>query len=411
MAEAADLVVRDLDAPVEEPLVRGGTIERTVTEVERGLALALSGGGYRAMLFHVGALWRLKELKLLGSLKRISSVSGGSITAGVVAIHWNRINPESPEMDQYVSEVVAPLRELASDTIDVNAVGWGVINPFRSVGDEVAAYYRDYLFGSKTLQDLPEGNTRFVFTATSVQTGSLWRFSRPYMGDYRVGLFENPKVDIATAVAASSAFPPFLSPVTLDLAAETLKPGTAGELFKPPYNEVVVLTDGGVYDNLGLEPIWKRYDTILASDGGRSLAFDGDPADDWARHSRRLIDLLQGQVSRLRRRQLMESFRRGRHTRPDERNSLLEREGRWGVYFGIQTNINNYDVVDALPAPFERTSEIALIDTRLAALEDEVQEQLINWGYAVSDAAVRSAGLGLEPGFRAPKFPYPRGID
>ena len=52
---------------------------------EDGVALSLSGGGYRAMVFHVGALWRLNEVGLLSKLKRISSVSGGSITAGALA--------------------------------------------------------------------------------------------------------------------------------------------------------------------------------------------------------------------------------------------------------------------------------------------------------------------------------------
>ena len=58
----------------------------TSAEPEPGTALCLSGGGYRAMLFHVGALWRLNDAKLLASLKRISSVSGGSITAGLLAV-------------------------------------------------------------------------------------------------------------------------------------------------------------------------------------------------------------------------------------------------------------------------------------------------------------------------------------
>jgi Patatin-like phospholipase len=49
------------------------------------VALCLSGGGFRAMLFHVGALWRLNELGWLKKLERVSSVSGGSITAGVLA--------------------------------------------------------------------------------------------------------------------------------------------------------------------------------------------------------------------------------------------------------------------------------------------------------------------------------------
>src|SRR6266699_6318861 len=58
---------------------------------EDGLALCLSGGGYRAMLFHLGALWRLNELGYLPRLARISSVSGGSITAGVLGLHWSKL--------------------------------------------------------------------------------------------------------------------------------------------------------------------------------------------------------------------------------------------------------------------------------------------------------------------------------
>jgi predicted acylesterase/phospholipase RssA len=49
-----------------------------------GIALCLSGGGYRAMLFHLGTLWRLNEFGLLFRLQRISSVSGGSITGAIL---------------------------------------------------------------------------------------------------------------------------------------------------------------------------------------------------------------------------------------------------------------------------------------------------------------------------------------
>jgi NTE family protein len=53
---------------------------------ESGTALCLSGGGYRAMVFHVGVLWRLYQAGLLSGIKRISSVSGGSITAGLLGL-------------------------------------------------------------------------------------------------------------------------------------------------------------------------------------------------------------------------------------------------------------------------------------------------------------------------------------
>ena len=54
--------------------------------------LALSGGGFRATLFHLGAVWRLNEMALLPEIGQISSVSGGSILAGLMAVRWSRLN-------------------------------------------------------------------------------------------------------------------------------------------------------------------------------------------------------------------------------------------------------------------------------------------------------------------------------
>lgn len=62
---------------------------------EQGIALCLSGGGSRAMLFHVGALMRLNEFGLLPKLARVSSVSGGSITAGMLAVQWSGLSFEA----------------------------------------------------------------------------------------------------------------------------------------------------------------------------------------------------------------------------------------------------------------------------------------------------------------------------
>ena len=107
-----------------------------------------------------------------------------------------------------------------------------------------------HLLGDATLQDLPD-RPRFVFNATNLQSGVLWRFSKPYMADYRVGMVESPAVRLADAVAASSAFPPFLSPLRLPVDG-AYAPGQES-LTGPEYRRRPVLTDGGVYDNLGLE--------------------------------------------------------------------------------------------------------------------------------------------------------------
>ena len=60
-------------------------------EPEPGIALCLSGGGYRAMVFHVGVIWRLYESGWLAKLDRVSSVSGGSIAAALLGLVWDRL--------------------------------------------------------------------------------------------------------------------------------------------------------------------------------------------------------------------------------------------------------------------------------------------------------------------------------
>ena len=229
-----------------------------------GIALCLSGGGYRAMLFHLGTLWRLNELGYLPKLDRVSSVSGGSITAAVLGMNWSGLglDPVTGVGAGFGTAVVAPIRNLARKTIHLPAVLMGMLS-LGLLGSQTAVYYRRYLFGAKTLQDLPD-RPRFVLNATSMQSGALWRFSKPYMADWRVGTVNVPQVQLAAAVAAYSAFPPFLSPVIL--RHQNFVPNSGTDLQSLPFTTRIVLTDGGVYDNLGLETAWKNYQTILVSD-------------------------------------------------------------------------------------------------------------------------------------------------
>jgi predicted acylesterase/phospholipase RssA len=143
---------------------------------------------------------------------------------------------------------------LAGKTIDGGSILTGIVLP-GSIADKVVDAYGKHLFGNATLQALP-AEPRFVINATSVQIGALWRFSRPYMADYRVGMVRSPTVELAKAVAASAAFPPVLSPLRLELDASRYDPPSAQaseDLHREPFLTDVVLSDGGVYDNLGLE--------------------------------------------------------------------------------------------------------------------------------------------------------------
>ena len=343
---------------------------------EDGVALSLSGGGYRAMVFHVGALWRLNEVGLLRKLKRISSVSGGSITAGVLALSWKNLDFQAGVAKNF-DAVVSSVRKMSEKTIDVGAVIGGIFLP-GTISDRVAKAYDDVLFKGATLQQFPDDATaqapRFVINATNVQTSVLWRFSRPYMGDYRVGLVKNPDVPIAKAVAASSAFPPILSPMSLPITQPvTATPGA--DLSRPPFTSTAVLTDGGVYDNLGLETV-KSIKVLLVSDAGQKIAPEEDPAHDWARHSVRILDTVDNQVRSLRKRQLIDAYKRGDHA---------------GAYWGIRTSFADYGLTaDPLKCTQRNATPLSEIPTRLEAMPTDQHDKLVNWGYAICDAALRA---------------------
>lgn len=359
---------------------------------EPGLALCLSGGGYRAMVFHLGVLWRLNEMGYLSRLARISSVSGGSITAALLGLRWRKLQFVGGVASNLETEVIAPIRAFAHVNIDISSVVAGTLLP-GSISDKVAKAYDEHLFHGATLQDLPDDPPRFVINATNVETGSLWRFSKPYMRDYQVGEVKRPKVTLAAAVAASSAFPPVLSPATLHLKESDFSSADGEPYRRKAFMTNVRLTDGGVYDNLGLETAWKRYDTILVSDAGRAMAADPDPHTNWLSHTKRVLDMVDNQVRALRKRQVVGSF-----------TAKL----RKGAYWSVRSNINDYGLATSLPCPPDRTAELAQISTRLSDMPGELQERLINWGYAICDTALRR---WVDPAQPAPTgFPYARGV-
>lgn len=364
-----------------------------------GVGLCLSGGGYRAMLFHVGALWRLNELGWLPRLSFVSSVSGGSITAGVLAVKWPDLRFGSDgAAANFPAEIAGPLRALADRTIDIPSVLTGILIPGTTVGDRTAASLRRRLFGAATLADLPD-NPRFILTATNLHSGSLWRFSKPYMRDWQVGRVSEPTVPLARAVAASAAFPPVLSPVTLkvDPAAWDVVETKPRDNIEPWPPRTIKLSDGGVYDNLGLQPVLQRCATILVSDGGGHISYQERVASDWARHLHRVLAVVDNQVRSLRKTELIDDYQRGTFG---------------GAYWGIRGDLPDYvlhatkPVTGALDAPLAATSQLAAIGTRLAAMDGATQERLINWGYAICDVAMRGM---VEPADRPPHFPYRRG--
>lgn len=341
-----------------------------------GVGLCLSGGGYRAMVFHLGVLRRFNETGWLQKLTRVASVSGGSIIAAQLGMVWKKLEFNNGVATNFDTLVGNPILDLAAKTIDRKAILAGALLP-GSISQRVQAAYDKALFHGATLQTLPgkgEGPT-FILLATNLSNAAMWRFSKAYMRDYRGDAIDNPTLPLAHAVAASSAFPPFLSPSVLDI----------------PDRPALHLTDGGVYDNLGLEPIVKRCKTVFVSDGGGTFGEPAKPHTDWLRGTLRVLNTVDVEVRRLRRRQI---------------NGLLTSGQRSGAFFAINTEYGRFpNRSPALPATAAATKDLAATKTRLAKLDSQRCRKLVNWGYAAADAALRSY---VDPRLAQPAgFPYP----
>jgi NTE family protein len=357
--------------------------------VEPGIGLALSGGGFRAALFHTGAMWRLFEFGVPARLNRISSVSGGSIFLGVLACAWREIASSASALEAYKARVVEPLRQFCSKQIDTFAIGEGFLGILGTAAEAITARYAQLM--PLSLGELPDAPL-FIFDATNLQTGRSFRFSKPYMGDYRIGLVRSPDCSVAKAVAASSAFPPFLSPVVLENPGVFDAVEGATLNGNSEFTKRIYLADGGVYDNLGLETVVKRCQTILASDAGAPFSQRASIQADWVHQPLRALDIALDQAVDLRKRALIGDYQSNQ---------------RSGTYWGISTDIGDYKLDDSLPCLESRVAPLASMRTRLNPFSEIEQGQLINWGYAVCDAAVRKYAPEIVETKSNPAWPCP----
>lgn len=346
----------------------------------RGIGLCLSGGGYRATLFHLGALRRLNELGVLArdDFRSISSVSGGSITAAALAtalvarVPWPAAGPIADEI--WDREIRDPLRELTRHDIRTGAIAkrlWPWNWPRAATGIESLVSTYEARLTSLRLGQLPE-RPAFILCATDMAFGVNWIFTRDRMGDYMAG-YTKPADDfpLARAVAASSCFPPVFNPMPMRLPPGALKGGKAPP---GPARDAALadlrLTDGGAYDNMGLEPVWKNHGIVLVSDAGGLFTAEGDRGLLW--RIPRYQGIQEAQARGLRKRWLISSFLSG----------ALE-----GTYWGVGSARSRYGRTGGFSKELAH-EVIAEIRTDLDEFSDAEAAVLENHGYLLADAAV-----------------------
>nr|WP_298097269.1 patatin-like phospholipase family protein [uncultured Shinella sp.] len=260
----------------------------TINGETKKLGLALSGGGFRAAAFHLGVFTELKALNLLDKLDLLTCVSGGSIAGGFLASNWN-----APDVLDRLGDY------LSKKSIAISSVVGGLISPFSTRLEKLAETYERDLFGTKKLSDLRNG-PRIYFNATNLSTGNMFFFvagkslvpggdAGETMGEHESGTTAASDFPISRAVAASSAFPPVFPPLRVD-----------ADVYPNALTEYVTLTDGGVYDNLGINPLLRNkrnpLDYCIVSDGGKPFAITPEPTESGTIVLKEAINILMEQV-------------------------------------------------------------------------------------------------------------------
>jgi NTE family protein len=351
----------------------------------RGVALCLSGGGYRAALFHLGAVRRLNELGVLGRIDTITSVSGGSILAAHLAktmgAAWPAPGEVFPDFDTKVSK---PFHLMCERNIRTVPLALGLL-PWNWGGhaavDALEREYFSYLTKA-TLTSLPT-RPNFVFCATDMSYGVNWTFSRHLVGSYMAGYASTPAGwTVARAVAASSCFPPFFNPQPIGLSPRDLAHGDDKSTERDERVRTLRLSDGGLYDNMGLEPVWKSHLVVLVSEGGSTFDAGADGGLLWRLN--RYMEVQGRGGGATRKRWLISSFAK----------RVLR-----GTYWGIGTDIADYDVpVTGYPRDITKKL-IAEIRTDLDAFTLAERFVLENHGYVLAQAAIQKYAdfLALNP--------------
>lgn len=354
---------------------------------EKTIALALSGGGVRAMVFHLGVLKALAENGLLEKVSKISTVSGGSLLVGLI-LQENQLR--WPSSNVFLDSIYPELRE----KLCARSLQWGaarqLLNPCNwkfllSRANLLALALKNEWGINGKLADLPS-TPEWAINGTTAENGKRFRFKNDSLGDYSLGYASPRDFGIAEAMAVSAAFPGGFGPLVLNTTQFTWKKrpwGAPGGTEEPTDIGFLKLHlyDGGVYDNLGLEPFFDsgrlqaKHDNtyIVTSDAGAPLPSGFSYGRFNLFRLKRVADIMSDQARALR----VRTFA-----------TFLQDQNDRGAYIYINTPL-----AGATTCPSAEFA--AQFPTTLRSLNYLEFDMLANHGYAVTRKVEREYGLLL----------------
>ncbi len=351
------------------------------------IGLALSGGGFRATLYHLGLARFLRDAGILPHVTDIAAVSGGSIFAAHLGLNWSRYNSSDSEFDAAANELLAFIRlDVRNRIVRRYGLGFALRGPRRLLGWSnrkltrtglLESHYEKYLYGDTSLFQLPVV-PRLHLLATNLSEGrlcsfhrdGLWMIGRDAGQTFRIDHIHAGLATVPMAVAASSAFPGFFPPTELtgsDVGARS------GEFGRQSY------TDGGVFDNLGVRMFRfltlsskadeSPWDGVLVSDVGKPFEVQSNlRAGGLIRTAMRASDILMDRVWQL------------------ENETFQDTPG---FAFARITDLVDPEQDPTAPHP-ELQRQLASIRTDLDRFSDIEISSLIRHGYCVARQTCRA---------------------
>jgi NTE family protein len=381
------------------------------------LALALSGGGFRAALFHLGVLKRIAECGWLDRVDAMSGVSGGSILVAFSALRWEALIAAGGGPEAWETLVERPFIEIVTSKSVMHSLTLRLplaILTGRSRTDVMATVLDDGFFGNRRCFDLPQ-HPLIVLNATNLISMRAWRFTREGQGDSRFGYsaWTSAATHLGEAVAASAAFPPVFPPAMVNTTSLRFSGPVYGE--PPlPIPASIPLTDGGVYENTGTEVLMKetllpgniilpQAEFIIVSDGGypskRQFGLSSVPGLATYRLLKRCNEVAMEQVSALRRRTLIKEF-------SEKHNGLLVMLGSSEARLPTESReAFRIRIGEECRLPDELVARIHTIRTHLNRFAEAEATALMYHGYVLTDGILSSLRPTLPVEYQVPAAP------
>jgi NTE family protein len=349
---------------------------------EPAIALAFSGGGFRATLTALGVLRFLAQAGLLPQVRYVSSVSGGSLANGLLACQYEALEQLHFGPAALDDLVLRPFVDrISSDSLSLAVVRnvWRTIGP-QTRTDVLARMLDKWFFRGRMLEELSPA-CRFIFNAASLTTGVRFGFERDVVGDWVMGRVSTAgsRLRVAQAAAASAAVPGAFAPFVVK-----------GLQFPCANGRVAKLLDGGAYDNSALEPVDDLQGALLVAvnAGGlfRTGAYGRIPV---IRDLQRANSLLYRQSTGLRRREMVERFQVWEDA--NETGKPVPRWGRRGVLFGLATTFEPDELSAewaSRPEHPEWRDQLAGYKTSFARFSREICDRLLYRGWWLTGATL-----------------------